>query len=118
MCNIGTWLHTKFCGKLIGEDQFGNRYFESKRPKRAFERKERWVIYKGIDEPSKVPSQWFGWLHHQADDAPTSNALKHSWEKECIPNLTGTSYAYLPKGNPIRGTKRAKATGDYEAWKP
>ena len=32
--------------------------------------------------------------------------------------MTGTENAYLPPGHTLEGGKRAKATGDYEAWRP
>ncbi|MCA3752516.1 MAG: NADH:ubiquinone oxidoreductase subunit NDUFA12, partial [Phenylobacterium sp.] len=34
------------------------------------------------------------------------------------PNLTGTIHAWRPKGSITRGGERARATGDYEAWRP
>ena len=40
------------------------------------------------------------------------------WQKEHLPNLTGTPEAYRPAGSLERGGKRARATGDYEAWQP
>jgi NADH:ubiquinone oxidoreductase subunit len=40
------------------------------------------------------------------------------WEKEHLPNLTGTAAAYRPPGSLLGGGQRAPATGDYEAWQP
>ena len=40
------------------------------------------------------------------------------WEKPHVPNMTGTPYAYRPKGSLYAEGKRPKATGDYEAWTP
>jgi NADH:ubiquinone oxidoreductase subunit len=40
------------------------------------------------------------------------------WEKDYVPNLTGTPSAYRPAGALERGGVRAAATGDYEAWTP
>ena len=34
---FGTFLKTLFTGKLVGKDQFGNKYYKNK--------KDRWVIY-------------------------------------------------------------------------
>lgn len=102
----------------VGEDAFGNTYFEEKRA--SFEgRRRRYVMYKGYAEPSKVPPDWHGWLHYVFDSPPTETALKRrDWEKDHMPNLTGTRFAYRPPGSLASGGERAKATGDYEAWRP
>jgi len=42
----------------------------------------------------------------------------HKWERPHHPNLTGTPQTYRPRGSEYRGGKRARATGDYEAWTP
>ena len=112
---ITTRLHTFFYGKLVGTDQFGNRYFTEKASRRK--QAKRWVLYHGKAEPSKVPPQWHGWLHYTLD-APLVNAEHHDWEKEHIPNLTGTTGAYVPPGHLLRGGQRDASTSDYEAWKP
>ena len=42
-------------GKFVGEDEFGNRYYEAKDNKDSYDdRKRRWVIYKGYAEASKI----------------------------------------------------------------
>ena len=104
----------------IGEDAFGNRYFEAKKIIDGDAgRRRRWVIYKGYADASKVPAEWHGWLHHTFEEPPTEVPLRRrGWEKDHIPNLTGTPFAYRPKGSIARGGERATATGDYQAWKP
>ena len=113
-----TRLYTWFNGKLIGCDQFGNQYYtEKKQPKDR--RRKRWVMYKGLAEPSKVPAQWHGWLHYTVDTPPTErSAPPYAWEKMHVPNLTGTTGAYVPPGHQLKGGQRASSTSDYEAWKP
>ena len=53
---FGTLLWTALYGELVGEDEFGNRYYRTKGgkidPSLGFER--RWVIYSGIAEASTV----------------------------------------------------------------
>jgi NADH:ubiquinone oxidoreductase subunit len=102
----------------VGKDEFGNKYFEER--KTSLEgRKRRYVIYNGYAEPSKVPADWHGWLHHTFDKPPTEMPLpKKIWEKSHKPNLTGTPDAYRPKGSLAEGGERQKSSGDYEAWKP
>jgi NADH:ubiquinone oxidoreductase subunit len=115
----GTRLFTLFRGKLVGHDEFGNRYYEARGKAAAGQRKRRWVVYKGIAEPSKVPSQWHGWLHHTLD-APLSDkvAKRFKWQKPHLPNLTGTQGRYLPPGHLLKGGARAANEADYQAWKP
>jgi NADH:ubiquinone oxidoreductase subunit len=115
----GTWLSTLWRGKLVGRDPFGNRYYERRGRAKPGERKRRWVMYNGIAEPSKVPAQWHGWLHHTLD-APLSEpkAKRYKWQKPHLPNLTGTQGRYLPPGHLMKGSQRAANEADYEAWKP
>jgi NADH:ubiquinone oxidoreductase subunit len=102
----------------VGSDEQGNTYFEEKRP--SIEgRKRRYVIYNGVAEASRVPPDWFGWLHHTFDKPPTEAPLPRKvWEKPHTPNLTGTPDAYRPKGSLAVGGARQRSSGDYEAWTP
>ncbi len=110
---IRTRVLTWFRGKQVGTDLDGNRYFveRSGGPR-------RWVLYDGEPEASKVPQEWNAWLHHTVDALPAEQPPIRSWEKPHEANLTGTAAAYRPPGHVSRGGKRAKATGDYEAWRP
>jgi len=115
---ITTRLFTFFQGELVGEDGFGNRYFRGRR-KAEGEREKRWVLFRGKPEPTKVPPEWHGWLHHTTDTVPSSVARRHYyWQKPHLPNLTGTQGAYVPPGHVLRGAKRDRSTSDYQAWKP
>ncbi|HEX6859233.1 MAG TPA: NADH:ubiquinone oxidoreductase subunit NDUFA12 [Caulobacteraceae bacterium] len=108
-------------GVFIGQDDFGNKYYEAKDDRDSYDvgRRRRWVIYNGYAEATKVPPDWFGWLHHTFAEPPTIAPLpRRAWEKDYIPNLSGTQYAYRPKGSIARGGERQAATGDYEAWTP
>jgi NADH:ubiquinone oxidoreductase subunit len=115
---IGTAIHTRRHGGNVGEDDWGNLYYEARKPDAAGLRR-RWVIYKGSNDASRVPPEWHSWLHHQADDVP-SKALPpaRAWAKEPVPNLTGTPLAYRPPGALEAGGLRPASTGDYEAWSP
>src|ERR1700754_3632154 len=108
--SLGTRLFTWLRGEQVGSDSFGNRYFREKRkaPAMAVEGKrtvsiaheKRWVLYTGEAEASKVPPVWHAWLHHTIDQIPTGAApLGHSWQKEHVPNMTGTPEAYRPPGS-------------------
>lgn len=115
---IGTALYTRRFGGNVGEDQWGNVYFESKKPD-ARGIKRRWVTYKGANDASRVPPEWQSWLYGQSEDVPDiSLPPARVWEKEPVPNLTGTRLAYRPPGSLEAGGIRAASTGDYEAWSP
>ena len=110
---IGTQLFTARKGRKIGEDEQGNRYYQTKDGKR------RWVLYKGENEASRVPPEWHRWLHHTAQEPPSEAApVVQPWEKAHQPNLTGTQQAYFPAGSLLEGAKHQPAPGDYEAWAP
>lgn len=116
--NIGTLLHTWLHGRHVGTDQFNNRYYQHKSRTRADGRLIRWVLYDGMAEASKVPPDWHAWLHYSSDDIPTGTERRFEWQKDHLPNLTGTRYAYRPPGHILKGGRRPQATGDYEAWTP
>jgi NADH:ubiquinone oxidoreductase subunit len=116
---LGTYLFTRRWGQAVGEDEFGNRYFRIRGADWRNER--RWVVYREGVEPegSLVPAGWNAWLHHNLEHAPSAAPLPEKrWEKEHLPNLTGSVLAYLPPGHERRGGVRDPATGDYEAWRP
>lgn len=110
---VGTGLFTWRHGVGVGKDDQGNRYFRQKNGDR------RWVLYNGEIEASRIPPEWHAWLHHMTDAPPTERPLPTKlWEKEHLPNLTGTAGAYFPPGSLNEGGTRRRATGDYEAWQP
>jgi NADH:ubiquinone oxidoreductase subunit len=115
---FGTSLMIGRRGVKIGEDAFGNTYYEEK--KETYDgRKRRWVTYDGYADASRVPPGWQGWLNHTSELPPTEDGyVPHYWEEEHIPNLTGTVHAYKPKGSLDRGGVRDKVAADYEAWSP
>jgi NADH:ubiquinone oxidoreductase subunit len=114
---IGTHLWSWRKGERVGSDAQGNIYYRSPAKKNGRER--RWVIYDGANDASRVPAEWHGWLHGAFDDVPESQLPPPKiWEADYTPNATGTPEAYRPQGALERGGKRARATGDYEAWDP
>lgn len=108
----GTLVHTWLHGVPVGTDSFGNAYYQTKDGKR------RWVIYNGTVEASRVPSEWHLWLHRTTDDLPSADLKKKSWQKDYLPNLSGTEQAYRPAGSLAREGVHARTTGDYESWSP
>lgn len=111
----GQTLNTQFFtwrkGVKVGEDDAGNRFYETRDGKR------RWVIFNGEAEASRVSPDWHGWLHHTWDQPPTEKPLvRKDWEKPHQENLTGTAAAYAPAGS-IRRPDPVRRK-DYEAWSP
>ncbi len=115
---IGTNLQIRRKGTKVGEDAYGNTYFEQKSD--AYDgRLRRWVTYTGYADASRIPPEWQAWLTYTHDAVPTEDTRPdYEWEKEHRPNLTGTVHAYKPKGSLDRGGERAKVAADYEAWSP
>ena len=102
---IGTRIKTIFSGKLVGKDSFGNKYYESKKG-------ERWIIYFDEIDASKIPVEWYSWIHFTPNKIEKKHDLeKFSWQKPHKPNLTGTSGAYHPNKNKNAIKKK------YKSWK-
>lgn len=120
MATLGTLLFTWWKGDHVGEDQFGNKYYTEKgKATGPVGRRRRWVVYKGRPEASKVPAAWHIWLHYTTDDLPDQQTIKsNDWEKEHLPNLSGTEFAYRPGGAVNSEGQRQKSSADYSAWKP
>lgn len=110
-------LTARLAGRKIGRDRYGNTYYESRRLQPLYNRTRRFVINAGAQEATKVPPEWHAWLHHTTD-APLDESRRHPWQKDHLPNLTGTAQAWRPKGHDYAGGRRQITTGDYEAWRP
>lgn len=115
--SLGTQLFSRRAGREVGRDGFGNVYFASKAETKGVQR--RWVMYSGVPEASRIPPEWYLWLHKTIDTTPAEAPLKpRVWEQPWTPNATGTAAAYAPSGSLLSAAKRARAIGDYEAWTP
>lgn len=99
--DFGTRLIIWWRAQLVGEDEFGNRYYEDRKPDHLGHKK-RWVKYKGIPEASKIPADWHSWMHYVQDDLPKVHK-KYYWEKPHQPNRTGTPQSYHPKDKSNQG---------------
>jgi NADH:ubiquinone oxidoreductase subunit len=116
---INTWVYTLLFGRFVGKDEYGNRYYRSRKIDKALGFERRWVLYAGESEGSMSPPGWYGWLHHTVDTPPTQeDYTPRPWQLPYQPNLTGTPQAYRPPGSILAEGKRPPATGDYEAWVP
>ena len=102
---IGTRLKTIFFGKLVGKDSFGNKYYQNKSGK-------RWVIYKDEIDASKIPSEWFSWMHFMKNKIENVHDFqKYEWQKPHQHNQTGTDNSYHPNKHNEKKIKK------YKSWK-
>ena len=100
---FGTFLKTLFCGTFVGSDQYGNKYYKSKKD-------ERWVVYSNNIEATKITSDWYLWIHHTTDKIPGETDLKkYKWQKKHLSNQTGTSKSYHPNKNKNEIKKKYKS---------
>ena len=118
---IGTLFHTWRNGQFVGQDEVGNRYFQTKGGKKdpALGFVRRWVIYSGEAEASHIPPGWYGWMHHKLDVSPADEHYAAlSWELPHKPNMTGTPSAWRPQGSLLGSGRRVSVSADYKAWTP
>lgn len=103
---FGLLLYTKFFGNLVGKDAFNNKYYCSKN----LNNEKHWVIYNGVNDPSKIEAGWFAWLHFMNDAVPAKKNA--TW----APNLTGTKFARKT----ITSIENIPQTtlSYYESWSP
>lgn len=105
-------IYFKLYCKEVGRDRYGNIYYVSSK-KNYLGHNKRFVDYKGLKESSKVPPIWHAWLHYLSDEVPcTADKKQYDWEREHVPNLSGTKYAYNPALS-----KNIKIQ-TYSAWNP
>ena len=105
---IGTFIYTFFTGKLVGEDECGNKFYTNSKGK-------RWVIYNGVVESSKITPEWHLWIHFLNKKKPRDDINKFKWQKKHEQNLTGTARAHKPEGSLSSDSK--KDMKRYETWK-
>ena len=72
---FGTRLKTIFFGTQVGNDELGNKYYESKNGK-------RWIIYADTIDASKIPVEWYSWIHFTPNRIEKVHELKkYQWQK-------------------------------------
>eukprot|EP00898_Chlorokybus_atmophyticus_P000247 jgi/Chlat1/1222/Chrsp115S01682 len=107
-------------GKQVGEDGFGNKYYEKTGSQYG---RHRWVVYnaaKGYDA-SSVPPEWHGWLHNIIDELPTKEFKAKNEPKtfSATPEQANTidiKPTYVPKGHALNPAHRDWRR--IQTWKP
>ena len=73
---------------------------------------KRWIIYKDEIDASKIPNDWFSWIHFMKNKIEFKHdTKKYKWQKPHSPNLTGTDEAYHPN------KKNDQIKKKYTSWK-
>lgn len=111
-------LFIRLTSRKVGQDRFGNTYWEARSRRDVYGRPMRRVIYAGTPEATTVPPEWWGWIHNTIEQPLPETAPRRVWQKEHRPNMTGTAEAWRPPGADSRGGQRPATAGDYEAWTP
>ncbi|KAF9268229.1 NDUFA12-domain-containing protein [Marasmius fiardii PR-910] len=101
-------------GRLVGTDQFGNRYFENMDATEEIPGRHRWVDFAQHEyHASQVPPEWHAWLQHIRASPPAEDAIikrmTQPWQAPWRENLTGTRGAYKPYNT---------AAPKVNAWQP
>ena len=111
---VGTKLYTYLKGKKVGEDYFGNYFYESR------DKRNRWCIYSYQSDASKISPEWNSWLRFITNSCPIDEAMTYEWQKRFSGNLTGLDSTYKPEI--LRANKKNedldRYQSDYKAWKP
>ena len=109
--NLGTIIYTWLKGNFVGEDNMGNKYYTNSKNSSSINAK-RWVIYNGEIEASKIPNEWYSWMHLINNNIENKHQIKkYEWQKEHLSNQTGSENSYHPKKNKNAVKKK------YNSWK-
>ena len=109
--NLGTIIYTWLKGNFVGEDNMGNKYYTNSKNSSSINAK-RWVIYNGEIEASKIPNEWYSWMHFINNNIENTHQIKkYEWQKEHLSNQTGSENSYHPKKNKNAVKKK------YNSWK-
>ena len=85
-------------GTLVGEDKFGNKYYENNQ---YFLGRNRFVEfpYEGRMEydATQIPPEWHRWMQYMTDQPPSTHPpVQRKFFKDHERNLSGTTEAYVP----------------------
>ena len=102
---LGTRLTVFFFGKFVGSDVSGNKYYETKKGKRL-------IVYNGEVDASKIPNEWYSWIHFTKNKIENShNIKKYKWQKPHQSNQTGSENSYHPNKDNNEIDRK------YKSWK-
>ena len=100
---LGTRFTIFFFGKFVGKDNHGNKYYQTKKGK-------RFIVYNGEVDASKIPNEWYSWMHFTSNKIEIKSDLKkYKWQKPHKSNQTGTKDYYHPNKNNNETKKKYKS---------
>ena len=76
---LGTRIYTLLNGKFVGTDADGNKYYLNKK-----NGQNRWVIYNGQIDASKINADWHDWIHSRTNEIPKDEIKKNLLENKNI----------------------------------
>ena len=97
-----------FAGFIKVEESVLNpeKYYENNKGKK------RWVIYSSEIDATKIPVEWYSWMHFTPNRIEKKHDLeKYDWQKPHQSYLSGTDEAYYPNKNKD-GVKKK-----YSSWR-
>mmetsp|Transcript_18038 Transcript_18038/g.31322 ORF Transcript_18038/g.31322 Transcript_18038/m.31322 type:complete len:171 (+) Transcript_18038:107-619(+) len=105
---------------LVGEDEFGNRYFENNS---EWYGRHRWVEYfeerHVAFDSVKVPPQWHAWISYVIDETPSKDPLPApKYQSKVTGNTSGTKDMYISSYSPLSVYYKGHASGKIQAWDP
>lgn len=102
-------------GKWVGEDQFGNVYYEGLML--IYGLQKCWVIYKGYVEVFVILLGWYGWMYYCIDVLLIKQDYKvYEWQKLYYVNLIGMVVVYCLQGLFVEVGQCLCVIGDYDVW--
>jgi NADH:ubiquinone oxidoreductase subunit len=86
---FGTFLKTLFFGKFVGSDEYGNKYYQSKK-------NERWVVYANVLKQLKLLQNGIYGCIIRLIKFQFKMNNKYLWQKKHLENQTGTKNSFKP----------------------
>tara|TARA_A100001015_G_scaffold90709_2_gene101032 strand:+ start:4722 stop:5072 length:351 start_codon:yes stop_codon:yes gene_type:complete len=111
--NLSTIIYSLLLGQKVGIDYFGNQYFVHKKNS-----SRRWVLYGKKLDPTAISVEWQMWLNSNTNDIPKRTDNNLSWQKNRLPNQTGTQQAYHPRSEKYNNKSDRKSNIKNTIWKP
>ncbi len=100
-------IYLKFFATKVGEDEYGNEFFELKTTD-YLGRKKRYCLYRGVVEASKISPEWHPFMHYQIEARDVKSTYKqYKWQKPFVPDTTLSSNKYLPKSHLLFDEKKS-----------
>ncbi|XP_050595070.1 uncharacterized protein LOC126924522 [Bombus affinis] len=71
--------------KLIGEDNYGTKYYEIENPRSTRKNSSRYFVPVNKDDHTQeVPVEWEAWLRHRRKDPPSREEIEQNYQLQMI----------------------------------